>query len=243
MPAHTSAPGRFLAFDTSTETLSVGVALGDRLWLHTGPGAAQASSTLIPSILALLEQAGLSLRDLDAIVFGRGPGSFTGLRTACAVAQGLAFGSNRPVLAIDTLQAVAEAARHAQPEATCISAVLDARMNEVYVQHFRVEGSHLQALDDCQLCAPEAVRWPDPGPAGRHRAAGNALAPYVGRLRELPPGSDWIEALPTAEALLRLAPQQRAQAVPADQALPLYLRDKVALTTEERAAARAAAPA
>jgi tRNA threonylcarbamoyladenosine biosynthesis protein TsaB len=243
MPLNTPPPGRFLAFDTSTETLSVGVGLGEQLWLHSGPGAAQASTTLIPSILSLLKQAGLQLRDLDAIVFGRGPGSFTGLRTACAVAQGLAFGSGRPVLAIDTLHAVAEAARHAEPDTACISAVLDARMNEVYVQHFRVEGPHLQALAACQLCAPEAVTWPGSDRVQRHRAAGNALRAYNGRLPALPTDSAWIEALPTAAALLRLAPQRLDQAVPADQALPLYIRDKVALTTEERAAAQAAAAA
>ena len=79
-----SAHQRLLAFDTSTDTLSVGVSHGQRQWLHSGPGAAQASLTLIPAILELLGQAGLRLQDLDAIVVGRGPGSFTGVRTACA---------------------------------------------------------------------------------------------------------------------------------------------------------------
>ena len=84
---------KLLAFDTSTEILSVAVTDGDRVWQHTGPGAAQASSALIPAVLDLLAQAGLKLADLDALVFGRGPGSFTGLRTACSVAQGLALGA------------------------------------------------------------------------------------------------------------------------------------------------------
>lgn len=228
--------GRFLAFDTSTDTLSVGVSDGQRHWLHTGPGAAQSSTTLIPTLLELLAQAGLSLRSLDAIVFGRGPGSFTGLRTACAVAQGLAAGSDRPVLPIDTLMAVADEARVQAPDSpTQITAMLDARMNEVYLQHFEVRAGQLQALGPCEVLAPERVSYP-PG-AGRC-VAGNALSVYSDRLPPLP--GPWINALPTAAALLRLAPSLLHQAVPAAQALPLYVRDKVAQTTDERLAAKAA---
>lgn len=228
--------GRFLAFDTSTDTLSVGVSDGQRHWLHTGPGAAQSSTTLIPTLLELLAQAGLSLRSIDAIVFGRGPGSFTGLRTACAVAQGLAAGSDRPVLPIDTLMAVADEARVQAPDSpTQITAMLDARMNEVYLQHFEVQAGQLQALGPCEVLAPERVSYP-PG-AGRC-VAGNALGVYSDRLPPLP--GPWINALPTAAALLRLAPSLLHQAVPAAQALPLYVRDKVAQTTDERLAAKAA---
>ena len=82
-----------LAFDTSTDTLSIAAARDGTVWQHTGPGGAQASATLIPAVVQLLERAGLDFSSLDAIAFGRGPGSFTGLRTACAVAQGLALGS------------------------------------------------------------------------------------------------------------------------------------------------------
>ncbi len=239
-PMIATAPGRFLAFDTSTDTLSVGVGVGEQRWLHTGPGAAKASTTLIPIILDLMAQAGLRLRELDAIVFGRGPGSFTGLRTACAVAQGLAAGSDRPVLPVDTLMAVAEEARLARPDATCISALLDARMDEIYLQHFAVQHGRLRALAPCQLCAPQDISWPAHGGdrAGLHLAAGNAWGPYAGRLSSLPAHSVWVEAMPTASALLRLAPRLLDQAVPAEQALPLYVRDKVALTTEERMAAK-----
>jgi tRNA threonylcarbamoyladenosine biosynthesis protein TsaB len=235
LPPH--ATSRLLAFDSSTDALSVGVRLGEQLWLHRGPGGAQASITLIACVLDLLRQAGLGLKDLEAIVFGRGPGSFTGLRTACAVAQGLAAGSGRPVLPIDTLLAVAEEGRRARPEARYISAVLDARMDQVYVQHFSVQGEQLQALQPGRVCAPEAIDWPENEHA--HVAAGNAQGAYGERLRPLPTGSAWLHALPTAEALLGLAPTRLACAVPAEQAQPLYIRDKVALTTQERAAAKA----
>ena len=97
---------KLLAFDTSTESMSIAVGDGVRVWEHTGAGGAKASATLIPAILALLQEAGLALRQLDAIAFGRGPGSFTGLRTACSVAQGLAFGAAVKVLPVDTLHAL-----------------------------------------------------------------------------------------------------------------------------------------
>lgn len=240
-----TSPGRFLAFDTSTDRLSVGVAVGDRQWLHEGPGAAQSSATLIPVALDLLAQSGLALQELDAIVFGRGPGSFTGLRTACAVAQGLAAGAGRLVLPVDTLLAVAEEAAHQQaasgqavPEH--LSALLDARMDEVYAQDFRRSVAGWQALGPCRLLAPEQLRFPE----GGHRLlAGNVFEVYAARLPTLPAGGVVVPALPTAAALLRLAPALMAQglAVPAEQALPLYVRDKVAQTTQERLAAKAAA--
>ena len=97
-----------LAFDTSTETLSIAVQRGAHVLAHEAAGGAQASAALIPQALALLAQAQLAVADLHAIAFGRGPGAFTGLRAACAVAQGLAWGAGVPVLPIDTLLAMAE---------------------------------------------------------------------------------------------------------------------------------------
>lgn len=235
-------PHRFLAFDTSTERLSVGVVLGERQWLHEGPGAAQASATLIPVILDLLAQAGLRLQALDAIVFGRGPGSFTGLRTACAVAQGLAAGAAVPVLPVDTLLAVAEQACPASALETGtpqrLTALLDARMDEVYVQDFVRTASGWQARGACQVLPPQRIAA---GSAPPECVAGNVFEVYADRLPAWPSGCRIIPALPTAAALLRLAPGLLAggQAVAAHQALPLYVRDKVAQTTEERLAAKA----
>lgn len=238
--------GRFLAFDTSTERMSIAVCDGARLWQHEGAGAAQSSATLIPAILQLMSGAGLRLDQLGAIAFGRGPGSFTGLRTACAVAQGLALGAGVAVLPIDTLLAVAEEARFqwtlAHPDQTGpqrITALLDARMDEMYVQHFSLAGGAWQALAPCALLKPEAVQWPAPahtqGPAFS-LMAGNVFEVYAARLPALPPGSDCLKLLPSASAMLRLAPALAAAGAlrEASQALPLYVRDKVALTTDER---------
>src|ERR671938_374059 len=100
-----------LAFDTATEQMSIALRVGPVQLVHESAGGALASAALIPSIMRLLADAGIGLHALDAIAFGRGPGAFTGLRTACAAAQGLALGAGLPVLPIDTLLAVAEDAR------------------------------------------------------------------------------------------------------------------------------------
>jgi tRNA threonylcarbamoyladenosine biosynthesis protein TsaB len=239
---------KLLAFDTSTDSMSIAVTDGSRVWLHTGAGGAQASSTLIPAILDLLAQAGLTLPGLDALVFGRGPGSFTGLRTACSVAQGLALGADLPVLPIDTLLAVAEEARfqhegkvEGAKTATSlqVSALLDARMDEMYVQRFACLAGQWTPLGDCGLTRPENMQL-DPGDS---LLAGNVFNVYAGRLPVFPDALPRITALPTATAMLRLAPAMLAagQGVPASQALPLYVRDKVALTTDERARVKAEA--
>ncbi|MEO7853718.1 MAG: tRNA (adenosine(37)-N6)-threonylcarbamoyltransferase complex dimerization subunit type 1 TsaB, partial [Rubrivivax sp.] len=148
-PAETNAC--LLAFDSATEMLAVALQKGERVWAHDGPGGAVASARLIPEIRALLDTAGLALSDLDAIAFGAGPGAFTGLRTACSVAQGLAFGASLPVLAIDSLMVVAEAARE---EATAtadggpieVHVAMDARMDQIYAAAYRWVDGHWQSL-------------------------------------------------------------------------------------------------
>ena len=241
-------PFNFLAFDTSTDRLSVALTDGARVWQHSSPGGPQASVTLIPAILRLLADAGMALGALDAIVFGRGPGSFYGLRTACAVAQGLAFGANHgagiPVLPIDTLAALAEEARFQRFGALAdsdapltVMALLDARMDEMYVQSYEFGSGMCRSLKDCALVRPENLV---PGPAVQ-LLAGNVFGVYAGRLPAELAGLDCSEAYPTAAALLRLAPALAAagQCIDAAQALPLYVRDKVAQTTEERARTKA----
>ena len=230
---------RWLAFDTSTDVLSLAVAQGEQTWAQTLPGGAQASATLIPSVMDLLAQAGMPLASLDAIVFGRGPGSFTGLRTACAVAQGLALGAQLPVLPVDTLLAVAEEARvqAGSPDNLTVLAMLDARMDEVYSAVYRWSAGAWALLSPLQVGAPERVVVPV-GPDVL--LAGNVFDAYGARL----PAGRCVQALPTAAALLRLAPALWAsgQAVPADEAMPLYIRDKVAQTTAEREALKAVPP-
>ena len=230
------SPLQWLAFDTSTEALSIGVAAKGHTDVRTLAGGAQSSATLIPTAMEMLTQAGSGLPQLDAIVFGRGPGSFTGLRTACAVAQGLAFGADILVLPVDTLLAVAEEARvlaGVNDQPLTVLAMLDARMDEVYSAAWDWDGQRWTLRQPLQVGGPQHVLLPD---APRVLLAGNAFEAYGERL----PAGERVQALPTAAALLRLAPSLFADghAVPAEQAMPLYIRDKVAQTTAERMAER-----
>ncbi len=227
-----------LAFDTATERMSVALAAHGRVWAVDAPGGATASATLIPTVLGLLADADVALNDLDAIAFGRGPGAFTGLRTACSVAQGLAFGAGKPVLPIDTLLAVAEDAR-AGADATTLWVAMDARMNEIYAAEYRFGAGRWQVLQAPMLVSPEALnqRWQDAPP---QCVAGNALAAFGAQL--IAPGAVLLPAaMPRAAALLPLAQAawDAGAALDAALALPLYLRDKVALTSVERDAVRA----
>jgi len=255
---------KLLAFDTSTEVMTIAVGREvdghARQWLHTAAGGAQASTGLIAGVKDLLRQAGLTLQELDAICFGAGPGSFTGLRTACSVAQGLAFGAGVPVLAVDTLLAVAEEARHSAfptQQPLRVSALLDARMDEMYAATYdyadgvwlEVQGSHLVKPEHFTP-PPHSAKAVGDVPA--HVWAGNVFAVYGDRVADRAnvavdglTSVQCIAALPTAAAMLRLAPALWAagKAVSAEQALPTYIRDKVAKTTAERLAEKAAAQA
>jgi len=231
-----------LALDTSTEWMSVavqrrGVALP---WQVSAAGGARSSTHLIAEIQRLMALAELRFEQLDAIVFGAGPGSFTGLRTACAVAQGLAFGARLPVLAIDTLMAVAEEARGQLGNSATLSvtAMLDARMDELYTASYCFSSGLWRKEKDYGLIKPESLAWD-----GVSVLAGNVFASYGARLPV--EAGVRVLALPGATAMLRLAPALLAGggAVGAAQALPIYIRDKVAQTTAERMAAKAAGPA
>lgn len=238
---------RLLALDTATERMAVALADGMDEWLLNAEGGAASSATLLPAVLAQLAERQMQPSDLQAIAFGCGPGAFTGLRTAVSVAQGLAFGIGCPVLPICSLLIVAEDARQqagvAMNDPCAVWVAMDARMDEVYAAAYRFDGvtwheSSAPALYD--LPTLQTV-WQANPPA---HVVGNAITAFAGRL---PFGAavQWPRVANRAAALLRLARRAWADGphLPADQALPLYLRDKVALTTAERAAARAAAEA
>lgn len=233
-----------LALDSSTEQLSIAVGTYTtathtwQQWQYTGAGGAQSSSGLLPEALRLLKQADLTIQQLHAIVVGIGPGSFTGLRTACSAAQGLALGADIPVLPISTLLAVAEdwRMRYASAQTTCnICTVLDARMREVYAAqwHYDDTKNKLGQWAETQTAAlivPEdiATYAPEPLPC-----AGNVASVYSEQLTRTVDA-----AMPTASAMLRLAPAllQQGKACDAARLLPTYVRNKVAQTTAERMA-------
>jgi tRNA threonylcarbamoyladenosine biosynthesis protein TsaB len=235
---------RLLALDTSTDRLAVGLIVADRQWTASEPGGSLASSRLIAVALELLAGAALPVGDLDAIAYGAGPGAFTGLRSSCAVAQGLALGAAKPVLAIDSLMIVAEDALSqlgASPDELWVA--MDARIDEIYAACYRHDANGWRTLCDPALypVAALAARW---NVAPPRVVAGSAIEVFEGRLpfgeaRLVPRERD------RAHALLVLARRQwdAGATMDAAQALPVYLRDKVALTSAERAAARAAGAA
>jgi tRNA threonylcarbamoyladenosine biosynthesis protein TsaB len=230
MPA---AP-RLLVIDSATETLAVAACgpAGDATW--SGPGGAAASALLLPAAMAILAQAGLQGGALDAIAFGAGPGAFTGLRTACAAAQGLAFGLGCPVLPLDDLAVWAEDS--AWHDGAPLWVAIDARMDEVYAAAYRRQADAGWAIvRPPALFTLEALaaRWTAEPP---QRVAGNALAAFGA---QLPDGNaqrhDAIVDRPAALLRLARAAWLRGEAVDPALALPVYLRDKVALTSAERA--------
>ena len=199
------------------------------------------SQAILPMVQELLREAGIKLADCDAIAFGAGPGSFTGVRTACGVAQGLAFGASLPVLPLVTLEAMAEACR-AHTGASEVVAVLDARMGEVYWAQYRWRDGW-QTVCAPALCLPGAVA-PLPAPDGGLPAAcGNGFAAYADAFAGEPFARQAdATILPHARelALLGVAALAAGQGVPADQAQPIYLRNKIAYTSAERQVINAA---
>ncbi|RVU43469.1 tRNA (adenosine(37)-N6)-threonylcarbamoyltransferase complex dimerization subunit type 1 TsaB [Rubrivivax rivuli] len=246
LPASPSLLPCVLALDTATERLAVALQAPGGPWHLDAEGGAAASATLLPQVKSLLAQAGLGWQGLQHIAYGQGPGAFTGLRTACAVAQGLAYGLHLRLLPIDSLLIVAEDARGQSDvvadESWAVAVAMDARMDEIYGALYHWQAGCWQVLRAPALYtlpAWQAVCLAQPVQA----VAGSAWAAFGERLRR-PEGTDaWLHESSRAAALLRLAVQAAARGEGSDpaEALPLYLRDKVAQTTAEREAVRAAA--
>jgi tRNA threonylcarbamoyladenosine biosynthesis protein TsaB len=222
-----------LAFEAATRRISVALWLDGKLSEKAAEIPNGGSELLLPWANELLAGAGLTLRQLDGIAFGAGPGGFTGLRLACGVAQGLACGLDLPVVPVGSLAALALTSGPGK-----VLACLDARMNEVYVAAYLVSGDSVEEIMPPKVGAgataplPEGADW---------RGAGDGFGAWGEILRErLGPrliGAD-AELYPAATAVARLAAPllARGAGVLAAEALPLYIRDKVALTIAERLA-------
>ncbi len=222
---------RILALETSTEYCSVALWQDGTVSERCELAGQKHSVMLIPMLDALLHEAGLKLSDMDGIAFGAGPGSFTGVRIACSAAQGLALGSGKPVIGVCTLQALAEASGRDK-----VIAVLDARMAEVYHAIYEKHHGAWTARCEPSLCLPHdapAVEDSDwHGTGSGFIAHGDQLnARYGGNLA----GVD-AQAVPQAAAIARIAAPLFTAGLggEAANAMPLYLRDKVALITSER---------
>jgi tRNA threonylcarbamoyladenosine biosynthesis protein TsaB len=227
-----------LAIETSSELASCALLRGDAVLSRDSAGVRTHSQAILPMVQSLLADAGLTLADCDAIAYGAGPGSFTGVRTACGIAQGLAFGAGLPVVPVMTLEAMALACRQ-HTGADDILAVLDARMGEVYWSQYRFDGAHGGAGADIAprcvlapaLSAPAAVQVS--GHVGA--ACGNGLSAYAADLAAFA-AIGHPALMPHALQIGQLARVAFAagRVVAAADAQPLYLRNKIAFTSAER---------
>ncbi|HJV75229.1 MAG TPA: tRNA (adenosine(37)-N6)-threonylcarbamoyltransferase complex dimerization subunit type 1 TsaB [Noviherbaspirillum sp.] len=225
-----------LAIETSTELASVALLHRGEFIVHEALGVNTHSQTILPMVQILLAQAGISLAQCDALAFGAGPGSFTGVRTACGVTQGLAYGADLPVVPVVTLHAMALACREACG-AENVLVVLDARMEEVYWAQYRYQDGW-QSIIEPQLSAPSAVNA-----NGAAIVCGNALVAYASAFDKLALATErQADVVPHARQIAQLAQIELAagRTVGAQDAQPIYLRNKVAFTTAERLARAAA---
>lgn len=224
---------KLLAVETATEACSVALWNEGEILLRSSREPRAHARRVLGQAEAVLAEAGLALATLDAIAFGRGPGAFTGLRIAAGVTQGLALGADLPVVPVSSLAALASAAGR-QHSVSRVLTLLDARMGEVYWSAFRVARSAVEPLGEERVDGPEAVQLPDDRPGWF--AAGPGWAAHTGvfatRLGEQVTGSD-AELLPQADDVARLAVRLFNEGVALDpgQALPVYLRDRVAQRT------------
>ncbi|MFZ6689010.1 tRNA (adenosine(37)-N6)-threonylcarbamoyltransferase complex dimerization subunit type 1 TsaB [Undibacterium sp. SXout11W] len=224
-----------LAIETTTELASAALFVEDQMFVRELSGVQTHSQGILPALQSLLAEAGVTLSDCDAIAFGCGPGAFTGIRTACGVVQGLAFGADLGVIPVVSLHAMALAAAE-NSNLNDFVCVLDARMNEVYWAHYHLNGGvwteisppALSKLDDIQV--PEQFE--------------HALV-VLGCGLVLPSqlqSHTSMQLMPHAIQVARLGLQafQAGSCVSPEDAQPLYLRNKIALTTAERAIAKEA---
>lgn len=222
---------KILALETSCEQGSIALVWDQRRWETALDGHAKHSEFILSGVIELLQKAELSIEQLDAIAFGAGPGAFTGMRLACGVAQGIGLAAAIPLVAVCSLEALALDA----PQGPVL-ALTDARMGEVYCGAYRVHEAGVEQIQGPACMPPEEVVCP---PGMGWWAIGSALAVYGQRLPkalvenlagQLP------AAVPLARNVAKLAEAAVAQGrvVDAARASPLYVRDKVALTTAER---------
>ncbi|QSR47665.1 tRNA (adenosine(37)-N6)-threonylcarbamoyltransferase complex dimerization subunit type 1 TsaB [Aeromonas veronii] len=220
---------KILAVDTATEACSAALLVGDKLFSRWEEAPRDHTRKILPMVQAVLEDAGISLSDLDAIAFGRGPGSFTGVRIGISVAQGLAFGAGVPLIGISTLAAMAQGAYRLDGAEQVLTAI-DARMNEVYFGRYELIDGRMQLVGDEVVSEPVALVDVRGKLAGPVTCVGTGFETYGETLSGL--ADELAESqvrFPAAEDMLPLARAAwlAGEAVPVEQATPVYLRDKV----------------
>ena len=220
---------RLLSIDTSGEACSVALQSDNGLSERHEHAPLRHAELLMPAITALLQEAGLATRDLDAIVFGRGPGSFTSLRIGIGVVQGLAWGAELPVVPLSSLAVVAQQARALSgPGDHKVLVAMDARMNEVFCGEFRAGDDGIMSVVGAErVCPPDQLD----SPGGDFIAAGNGFERFseLGALNGAAVQS-YPDLWPCASVLLEMAGAwlERNDPLPAAMAQPVYIRNQVA---------------
>ncbi|WP_062267592.1 tRNA (adenosine(37)-N6)-threonylcarbamoyltransferase complex dimerization subunit type 1 TsaB [Endozoicomonas arenosclerae] len=222
---------KILALDTATEACSVALNLDGEIVEHFELLPRRHSRELLAMIENLLKQQNVTLGELDALAFGRGPGAFTGLRVATAMVQGLAFSVEKPVVEVSTLRALAQEGLRVHHSDAVLTAI-DARMGEVYWGAFRAKDGLMYPVIDEVVIAPEKVIQPE----GEGQWLGMGTGWQFRDQLSAEVINCFPEAYPRAAdiAILAAADFKEGLAVPAERARPVYLRDKVALKKSER---------
>ncbi len=227
----------YLALDTSTECCSVALLHNGEISTHRFHNTREHAKLLLPMVQELLASAGACMSDLDGVAFARGPGSFTGLRIAASAAQGLAFAKELPLVGVSTLATVAQGAKR-ELGIKQAAVAMDARMGQIYWGCYDSTQSTLSLIGDETVCDPQNIQLPE---GNRWVGVGTGWDEYT---EQLEAASQTIvlrhmsNRRPEAQDVLRLALPNFANGVTlkAEQAQPVYLRDKVAKTTAERLA-------
>ncbi len=221
---------KILALDTSTENCSVALLIDDRIYSRSEVAPRDHTKKVLPMVDEVLKEAGVELKQLDALAFGRGPGSFTGVRIGIGIAQGLAFGADLPMIGISTLKAMAQASYRIHG-ATDVASAIDARMNEVYWGRFQREdtGQWREVDSECVI-APERLLANSQADERVWKTAGTGWEAYQQDLSQLPYHleSSQVE-FPDAQDIVQLAKLEWEQGhtVSVEDSSPVYLRDNV----------------
>lgn len=220
-----------LAIDTTTDVCSAALAVGSKIYARKILAPREHAQRILGLVEALLVETDLEIKQLDAIAYGCGPGSFTGLRIAAGVVQGLAFGGDVPVLPISSLRSIALMTQQ-QFKTDYVMAALDARQHEVYWGLYKADGEALMTLEGEEMVLPPSS-VPLPENVSDWVGAGPGWEAYQGILTERVGDEKFVmyeDIMPEAEAIVQLALRdfEQGKALPAYEALPTYVRNNVA---------------
>lgn len=213
---------KLLAIDTATPRASIALAVGDIIYTKTQDNVREHAQHILPIIEQLLSEAGESMKTLDGIVMGEGPGSFTGLRITCSIAKGLAYGQTLPIYPVSTLASIAESVFEREADCQQVLTVIDARMNEVYWDCYQRDGQHLGH----QVSVMSGITLMYQAP---FMLAGVGYEPYLSTLPQaiMQHCIKQAEVFPDAAAMIRLVRAGRISPVSIGEALPVYVRNQV----------------